>query len=136
MTSDYNSGHNYYEWTTDQTTTQAYDIVVRYQLPSDFDGFASGTFKLWNYVTDTTKNSVKYDILDASGTDCYGNIGGFQTAASVNVTWNPATLTDPANGCSFSPNDVITIMVEPSANTATTNLTRVGEFQFDYKSKF
>jgi hypothetical protein len=133
MTSDYNSSHNYYEWTTDQATAQVYDIVVRYQLPSDFDGFATGTFKLWDYASNSN-NAVSYKILDNSGTDCYG---GFQTAAVSYGSWNPATLTDPTTGgCSFGANDVITIMIEPSANTAVTNLTRVGEFQFDYKSKF
>jgi hypothetical protein len=145
MTSDFVTGltgtegykHNYYQWSTDQTSAQAYDIVVRYQLPSDFDGFASSTpFNLWNFAKDTSYNNVKYDIYDASGNDCYGSM---QTASSTTNTWILATLGNPTSGsCSFNANDVVTIIIEPSADaTATTNdVMQVGEFQFDYKAKF
>ncbi|MFH1854020.1 MAG: hypothetical protein ABH815_01785, partial [Candidatus Omnitrophota bacterium] len=44
--------HNYYEWTTNEPTTQDYDIVVRYRLPDGFSSFDATTpIKLFNKVS-------------------------------------------------------------------------------------
>jgi parallel beta-helix repeat protein len=133
MTSDYESGHNFYAWTTDQgPTSNDYDIIVQYQLPSDFDGFA-GNFKLWDYAD--TGGGLTYMIRDGSATDCYS---GFQTA-TVSASWQQRTLTDPSTTglCTFAANDTITIVFRPSSDSSDgTEFTKISTFQFDYKAKF
>jgi hypothetical protein len=139
MTSDYVSGvagdkHNYYEWTSDQATAQDYDIVVQYQLPSDFDGFVASSFKFWTYVDTTTSTNAQVMIEDVDGTDCYTGQQSVKPGSAT--TWTQTTIADPANGCTFAANDIITITIKPAALTPTTNTVRIGEFQFDYKAKF
>ncbi len=138
MTSDYDSSsrHNYYAWTTDQGATEDYEVVMQYQLPSDFDGFVTGsnTFKLF-YRLDAAGNSVKYDILDTAGTDCYSS--SFPSAGSTTGSWTQASLTDPGNGCSFAANDIITIKFRLASNSSDGSaFAQLSTFQFDYKAKF
>jgi hypothetical protein len=140
MTSDHVTGHNYYAWATDQGTAQDYDIIIMYQLPSDFDdsssganGFVSNSFKLWAQADSTTSTSVAYEIKDVDGTSCSSG-----TISFANTSWNQATLTTPSTsgGCTYAANDLITIIFKPSAIQPQTNFVRIGEFQFDYKAKF
>jgi hypothetical protein len=148
MTSDFISGlsstygykHNYYAWATDQTgTPQDYDINVLYQLPSDFDdsstssGFVSGSLKLWVQADSTTSTSVAYEIKDVDGTSCSSG-----TITFTDANWKQATLTTPSSGggCTYAANDLLTITFKPSAISPQTNYVRIGEFQYDYNSKF
>jgi hypothetical protein len=120
--------HNYYSWTTDQATSQTYDISMQYQVPSDFSSFATGSFKIWAYGTDSTKNGATVIMKDVDGTQC------FSSAVTItNGTWVQTSLPDWTSGtCTIAANDLITITVRPSASSASTNETRIGEFQFGY----
>jgi parallel beta-helix repeat protein len=141
MTSDYVSGlgvagnkHNYYSWSTDQAAVQDYNIVVQYQLPSDFDANSLSNFSLWIYATTHANSSVAYDIIDTDGDSCSS---GTLTASS-DTTWEQKTITTPSTSgsCAFASNDQITIILKPSSKSPSTDEIRVGEFQFDYKAKF
>lgn len=120
--------HTYYSWTTDQATAQTYDISMLYSIPSDFTSFATGTFKIWAYGTDSTKNGATVIVKDVDGTQCMS-----QAITLTNATWTQTTLPDlTSGGCSFAANDEITITIRPSSSTAVTNETRIGEIQFGY----
>jgi len=86
LTSDYDSTnyHNYYRWTT-AGDNQDYDIVVRWLVPEDFNGFdTSYDFKVYNRVSDVSGNtSVTYTMLDTAN-------------AAVSFTGEPITLQNAA----------------------------------------
>jgi parallel beta-helix repeat protein len=133
MISDYDSTnhHNYYQWTTDQATAQDYDIIVQYQLPSDFDGMVASSVKSLYFVTSTSANSVKFQMLDASGTSC----GAMTTISTTANAWTQGSGMTPS-GCTLNADDVITLDFRLSANTAVTNLAQLGTFQLQYYAKF
>jgi hypothetical protein len=122
--------HNFYEWSTDQASGQDYDIVINYQLPSDFSSFAASSFRIWTYADSLTSTDVTFMIKDVDGTLCY------TSAVSVKPTgaaaWEEMNPGNPANGCSFAANDVITFIIKPTAITAQTNKVKVGEIRFEY----
>lgn len=127
MISDYASLHNYYEWSTTQSSAQDYDIVVRTQLPSNFVSTIGTNWKIWVYATDTTKSAVTMTVSDAAGTTCASTT----VSATSNTTWQQKAMA-AFTTCTLAANDVVTIRLNMSAQTASSNKTRVGEIQFDY----
>lgn len=139
MQSDYVTGltaaqgyqHNFYEWSTDQTTAQDYDIIVRYQLPSNFTSFVSGSWNAWVYADATGGGqAITYNIEDAAGTSC--SSGSFSLTAG---TWTQDTMTNPSttSPCSFAANNVITIDFRLTAIQPSTQYVKLGEVQFGYQ---
>src|SRR5690606_33910724 len=87
--------HSYYTWTTDQGSAQDYDIYVRYQVPSDFDGFVSDT-TLGMYGWRSTANDiVELAVFEEDGTQC----GSSTTASTSNTTWTFTQLTGNESSC-------------------------------------
>ena len=125
MQSDFDStnNHNFYEWSTDQASAQTYDIVVRYQVPSDYTSYDN--LKVWTEVDSTTGTSVKIDMKDG-GTDCSG--GSFATL-STSTSWQQDTIT---NSCTFAANDVITLDFRLQSTGTSTVWTKLGELSFQY----
>jgi hypothetical protein len=126
--------HNYYAWTTDQATAQSYDIIMQYQLPSDFSSFVSSSWKIWTYAHSLSSTSITWNIKSANETVCYGSSQSALPGAAN--TWTQITLANPGNGCTFAAGDVITISVTPSSVTPSTNQVRVGEFEYQYNSAY
>ena len=123
--------HNFYQWSTDQTTAQDYDVIARYQLPSNFTSFVSGSWNAWVYATATgSGQAISYIIRDAAGDSC--STGSLALTAG---TWTQDAITDPSttSPCSFSANNVITIDFRFTAVQPSTDYVELGEVQFSYQ---
>lgn len=88
LTSDYDSSsyHNYYRWTT-SSDNQDYDIVVRWLVPEDFNGF-DNTYgiKVYDKVSDTGGNTdIKFSMKDT------GNSAVTFSDESTQLTWGTST---------------------------------------------
>jgi hypothetical protein len=123
---DATGDHNYYEFSSAQSTLQDYDIVIRTKVPSEYaSGF--GSFKIWLYSdsTSTANNDVTVEIKD-SGTTCSSATSYLPGSAT---TWTQQTIT--TSGCSsIAADDYITIIIKTSSKD--NNAVRVGEIQYGY----
>jgi hypothetical protein len=122
--------HNFYQWSTSQATAQDYDIVVTYQLPSDFSSFATNTWKIWVYADSLTSTDINFSIKSNTDAACYASTQSVKPVSSA--TWEQISITDPGNGCTFAAGDTITITVKPTAIQPSTNYVKIGELQFSY----
>lgn len=124
--------HNYYKWVSANSSTQTYDIYVRYLLPTDFSAFTGdNTIYMSGYRT-TTSDSVALAIYQPNGTIC----GSSTNIATGTATWTEGTVTAPiATTCAanFTANSMITFRVRLTS-TSTVNAAMAGEIRFDYRS--
>lgn len=120
---------NYYDWTTDQTTAQTYDIVVGYQVPSNFTSVVTA-LKVWAQVDSTTNNSIQVDVHQGS-TDCTGS---FQTITPAGTTWSQQSFPS-LSGCTLTANSMLTFDFRLSATdvSATMYHARLGEISWQYQ---
>ncbi|MCG2709107.1 MAG: hypothetical protein L6246_02135, partial [Thermodesulfovibrionales bacterium] len=91
LKSTYSGGRSYYEWTTNEPTTQDYDIVVRVKLPDGFSSFdATAPIKLWNKVSDATgSTAITVTMLDTA--DAAVTLTG--GTGLKNTAWTESTIT-------------------------------------------
>ncbi len=122
--------HNFYQWSTDQVAAQDYDISTSYQIPSDFSGFASGSWKIWVYADSLTSTNIEFMIKSSTDASCYASAQSVKPVGAG--AWEQITIANPGNGCTFAANDIITITVTPRAITPATNYVKFGELQFSY----
>ncbi len=132
--------HNYYSWTSPSGTND-YDIYVRYQLPSDFDGFsASDTINMFGWRS-TTSDKVELAVFNAAGGQC-GSTTDINAAngSPATTTWQETPMTGSENtdaNCNttnMAPNSVIIFRIRVTATSA--NFARAGGIRFEYLSKF
>jgi hypothetical protein len=95
---------NYYRWTSPQASQQTYSIIVTYQLPATFNGFASDDTVQLTARTDSTSNAaVTYEMFKSDGstvTKCGTSETTVVTSAN---TWQTVGINgNEATGCSFS----------------------------------
>jgi hypothetical protein len=127
--------HNYYSWTSQATND--YDIYIRYQLPSDFDGFASNTtIQMYGWRTTSTEK-IELAVFNAAGTQC----GSTTEINSSNNTWQTTSLTgsetsdSACNTTNMAPGSTIVFRVRMTVGT-NNNFARAGAITFEYLSKF
>jgi trimeric autotransporter adhesin len=126
---------NYYSWTAQATND--YDVYVRYQLPSDFDGWASNSSIQAVGWRTTSNESVTLAVFNSSGTQC----GSTTTLNSSNTTWQQTAMTgsettDTAcNTTNMAPGSTILFRIRLTVGS-NNNFARAGEIIFDYFSKF
>ncbi|OGL36316.1 hypothetical protein A3E49_03090 [Candidatus Saccharibacteria bacterium RIFCSPHIGHO2_12_FULL_49_19] len=95
---------NYYRWTSPQASQQTYSVIVTYQLPSTFNGFASDdTVQLTARADSTSNAAVTYEMFKSDGstvTKCGTSETTVVTSAN---TWQTVGINgNEATGCSFS----------------------------------
>ena len=123
--------HNYYSWTTSQASDQDYDLYIRYQLPSDFNGFSSpDSIQMYGWRTDSTNNTVNLSLYQADGTQC----GSTTNVATGTATWTETALTGDESACTFNAGDIIYFKVKVTASQ--NEFARAGEIRFNYLSNF
>lgn len=123
--------HNFYQFSTSAATAQNYDIVINYQLPSNFSSFVTGSFKLWTKVDSLTSTDVTVMVKSATGASCY--VSAVSVKPTTAAVWQQKAPGDPGNGCTFAANDIVTFDIKPYAIQPNTNMVRIGEFQFAYQ---
>jgi len=108
--------HNYYEWTTNEPTTQDYDIVLRYRLPDGFTSFDSVPIKLWNRVSgDTGTTAVTVSMRDTSGSAVTLSGG----SNLKNISWTESEITISGTP-TFQAGGYVTITIKLSADQGDT----------------
>ena len=123
--------HNYYQWDTSSATAQDYDIVINYQLPSSFTSFVSGSFNLWTYADSLTSTDVTVMVKSSTDALCYA--AAVSVKPTTAATWQNKLPGNPANGCTFAANDMVTFIIKPTVIQPNTNKVRIGEFSFAYQ---
>lgn len=110
-----NETHNFYKWTTSETTDQTRSIFVTYQLPASFKGFVSGSTSLMGR-TDSNDATISYQIYrdNSSGLTSCGTVS---VSNGPQTTWQNATATgstDPST-CGFTAGDSILLRINLTA---------------------
>lgn len=130
-----NDEHNYYSWTAQATND--YDVYVRYQLPTDFDGFASDdAIRMFGWRS-TSNEKVELSIFNANGVQC----GTTTVINTVNTTWEETPLAGAEtteSACSvanMAPGSNILIRIRLTVGS-NNNFARAGGITMEYLSKF
>lgn len=115
-----NETYNFYDWTSDEATTQTKSIFVTYQLPTNFKEFVAGSTSIKGR-TDSSDSAVTYKIfqntptgLIACGTDI-----AVSTGAKTNWQTGTASGSSDPSSCNFSAGDSVVFKITmSSANDA------------------
>jgi len=111
--------HNYYDWTS--TGANDYEIWVRWQVPSDFASFSSGSFYGWKTASG---DAVTMNVYNNSASAC-----ATQATSATTGSWQSNAIT--MTGCAPSAGNVITIDIHLGV-AANGNHARVGEITLTY----
>ena len=95
---------NFYKWTSPQASQQTYSVVVTYQLPSTFNGFASDDTVQLTARTDSTSNAaVTYEMFKSDGSTVVKCGTSETTVVTSANTWQTVGINgNEATGCSFT----------------------------------
>ncbi len=110
---------NYYEWTSEETTNQDYDVILRFKVPNDFSSW--GTNTLANQSE--TGASVSVQIRNITQGVNITPLATVTNNAWTNTSLNLSTLSTAAG-------DVIVIII--TLNSANLNYARVGDIDLNY----
>jgi len=111
--------HNYYDWTSNGAND--YEIWVRWQAPSDFASFASGSFYGWKTASG---DAVTMNVYNNSASTC-----ATQATSATTGSWQSNNIT--MTGCAPSAGSVITIDIHVGV-AANGNHARIGEITLTY----
>lgn len=125
--------HNYYVWTSRQSTLQDYDLAIRFQLPKTFTNFESTPITLNYKTSDTnlTNNKLDFTLENGSGTTINLN-NNLNLVSSANDNWEKKEITF-AGSPVFQPGEWITCKIKLSTNKD--GNAYVGELLFHYLGK-
>ena len=132
-----NNAENYYDWTTSQSSNQAYDIVVSIPIPTDFSAWASSTPLTVDVNTSNTTNGTVIGWLyDTTGTSVTAwNTGCALTPGSTSV-WTTVTGCNLSTGTySNAGSKTITLVLQVQAAASGGN-TLIGDINLSYLSSF
>lgn len=123
------SRYNYYKWTTNQVTAQDYDLVVRYQLPTDFVSFSASPLTLTYQTADlvAANNRVDLSLLDSVGAPVT-LVGA--TALTSAAAWTNATITF-VGVPTFTPGTFIEFTIKATSINAG-KYARIGDLILNY----
>lgn len=122
--------HNYYQWTTSQSSAQDYDVYVRYQLPSNYDSGSLSNLSIWGWGTSTATEQVILSMYVDSITPACSTSANAVSAAGA---WAQATVASPLGSCAPVAGDMVTFKVHLQAGQ--NNFARAGGISFGYRSK-
>ena len=130
-----NETYNFYKWTSPQATTQTYSIYVTYQLPNNFNGFASGQTSIMGR-SDSSNASVNYQVYrnasDTGMTPCGGPVTVSSGAVSSWQTGIASGTADPST-CGFAPGHSIVFKINVTASQNASAY--VGNLNFTFNNR-
>ncbi|HUY53090.1 MAG TPA: hypothetical protein VMV24_00745 [Candidatus Dormibacteraeota bacterium] len=125
---------NYYQWTTLQSTNQAYDVAVSIPIPTDFSAWSSTT-------------PITVDVKTSDITNGIVNAKLYDTNKTIETSWNTCSLTPGSantwttiTGCSVSGTysntgtKYMTLIIQMQAPNGGT--TELGNINLSYLSSF
>lgn len=121
---------NFYEWNTRQATLHDIDVIIKYQLPLDFDSFTSAPLSVDYNTSDGVTGTNKLDVLlyDTAGTAVSLTGGG----SLANASWTTANITFGGSP-TFTAGSTITLHLRLSAKSS--GWTRVSTIVLSYNGK-
>jgi hypothetical protein len=131
--------HNFYKWLS-ATGTNDYDIYVRYQLPSDFDVWASNSpIYMYGFRTGTT-DKVELTMYNSSNGQCGSGATTTGTViGTTNANWTEtaldASLLSDSDCTTMTAGSVVTFRIRMTS-TGASNPVYAGELRLDYLAKF
>lgn len=123
--------HNYYTWTSTAAGAQAYDIYIRYRIPSDFASGSLTNLYMFGWRGASASDLVELALFQANGAQC----GTTTNVATGTSAWTETLMTGTLSSCTIAANDMVTLRVRMTSAT-NGNTVRAGEIRFDYKSAF
>lgn len=130
-----NETYNFYKWTSPQATPQTYSIYVTYQLPDNFQGFASGQTSIMGR-SDSSNASVQYQVYrsssDAGMTPCGGLVSVSSGAVTTWQTGIASGLADPST-CGFTAGNSIVFKI--NVTTSQNASAYVGNLNFTFNNR-
>ena len=136
---DSSNFHNAYLWRTTQTSLQDYDIVVRYQLPDDFNSWdptSPITFEYKTATTLNTDNKLDLKFYDTANVEVAALSNNLALVSSTADTWTTYTATDDINsGHTWIAGDWITLKIKNYADDTNNGAAYAGELILNYRGK-
>lgn len=135
---DTNDQH-FYNWTSNNATTQDMDLRFRFSLPADFSDVNDFTYSFRTGTTTEADNDVEYRIYNATN-ETSGDptlCGSDTTNVSAN-TWTTGTITEATietgctGGTALNANDVIEIAIKLLDNSGAADFADVGLVSLGY----
>lgn len=123
---------NYYRWTSTQTSSQSYDVVVQVPLPADFDGWASSNpLSISTYSHHLTDSTITLEARDSTNTVRCNFVD--VTPGSVD-TWAANNTACTLGSGTYTPGDFITLRIRMTAQNG--SFARIGNISLNYLSKY
>lgn len=134
---DTNDEH-YYQWTSNNGTTQDIDVRFRFTLPADFADVNDFTFRFNTGTVTEADNDVEVSVYNATD-ETAGNptLCGADTS-NVSVAWATGTITEATleTGCTagtvLSAGDVVEVAVKLMDNSGAADFARAGRLVLGY----
>ena len=120
-----NSYMNYYQWSSTQSLTQDYDVVLRFTLPSDFKSWQSDAIQV-DYVVSDAASATLYTFM-------YPEAGGsaLATASGTATTWTQVPIASDTDLTSLTtPGETAVIILKLEASNDAT--VRIGDVTLNY----
>lgn len=123
--------YNFYNWSTNKLTAQDLDIVVRYQLPTDFVSFTASPLTLTYQTFDgvALDNNVSLTMVDSTGTAVA--LTGATNLTSL-ANWNDAAITF-GGAPTFTPGTFIQFTIKSTSIAG--KYARVGDLVLNYTGR-
>jgi len=124
----------YYQWTSNQGTTQDIDVRFRFVLPADFVASGDFTFRYRTGTVTEADNDVEvtfYNVTDAA--TCASDTTNTSAAVWATGTITAATIDAGCTaGTALDAGDVVEIQLKLMDNNGAPDYANVGYLQFDY----
>lgn len=125
---NWGESHNYYQWTSTQSTAQDYNIYIRYRVPADYASGSMNNLELWASGAAGATEKVTVELYSDGGAPPCLHSGNINTVAN---TWQKLTVANPIGSCSIAAGDMLTFRVHLEA--AQNRAVQVGELSFSYE---
>ena len=120
-----NNYMNYYQWTSTQSTTQDYDVVLRFTLPNDFQSWQTNAIQVDYVVSDATDANITAEIYPESGG------AALATASGTAITWTQVSIaSDTDLSTVTTPGETAVIILKLTASNNAT--VRIGDVTLNY----
>ena len=120
-----NNYMNYYQWSSTQSTTQDYDVVLRFTLPNDFQSWQTNAIQV-DYVVSNAASATL-------STSIYLETGGaaLATASGTATTWAKVSIASATDLASLTtPGMTAVIILKLAASDDAT--VRIGDVTLNY----
>jgi hypothetical protein len=141
MTSGFYAGtssvppQNYFEWTTAQTTSQCYDVVVQVPLPSDFGSFVTSgnSFQIYGTNSSSTNSTdVAVEAIQCNAAADTGFGGGY-VGISTGTSWAQTSISassDSFTTANYTSCGYLTLKIRLTASSNST--VQIGTIDIPY----